>query len=163
MKIDDRPVTRLEPSSGLRRENFTRISKNGFGDRYNGISHSMSYFQGKLYVGTSRCNLQMIAVNNPLPPPSGTVKCPENVYQLDRRAQIWCYDPTNPTGGWTNAYTAPWVTGSDGTEVPQDMGYRGQAIFQGTSDSAPTLYVCTWSPSKGPVPATPAFGRGSAL
>lgn len=65
MKIDDRPVTRLEPSSGLRRENFTRISKNGFGDRYNGISHSMSYFQGKVYVGTSRCNLQMIAVNNP--------------------------------------------------------------------------------------------------
>ncbi|NES94071.1 MAG: class I SAM-dependent methyltransferase [Desertifilum sp. SIO1I2] len=152
MKIDDRPVTRLEPSSGLRRENFTRISKNGFGDRYNGISHSMSYFQGKVYVGTSRCNLQMIAVNNPPSTAVWPVKCPENVYQLDRRAQIWCYDPTNPAGGWTNAYTAPWVTGSDGTEVPQDMGYRGQAIFQGTSDSAPTLYVCTWSPSKGPAP-----------
>lgn len=141
---------RFASSPGLKRENFTRIAENGFGDRYNGISHSMSYFQGKIYVGTSRCNLQMIAVNNPPSTDVWPVKCPENVYQLDRRAQIWCYDPE--TSQWTNVYTAPWVTGNDGTQVPQDMGYRGQAIFQSATDSAPTLYVCTWSPSKGPAP-----------
>jgi len=135
---------------GLSQENFTCISKQGFGDPYNGISHSMSYFQGKIYVGTSRCNLQMIAVNNPPSTRVWPVKCPENVYELDRRSQIWCYDPA--LGEWTNVYTAPWITGIDGSQVPQDMGYRGMTIFQGTSDTAPTLYVCTWSPSKGVAP-----------
>ena len=68
---------------GLRREDFEQINENGFGDRYNGISHSSSYFDGSFFVGTSRCNLQMIAVNNPPTTRIYPVKCPDNVYDLD--------------------------------------------------------------------------------
>jgi SAM-dependent methyltransferase len=134
----------------LRQDDFVRIAGNGFGDGYNGISHSMSFFEGKIYVGTSRANLQMIGVNKPPTTDVWPVKMPKNVYELDRRAQIWCYDPG--LAQWEMVYRSPWITGSDGTLVPQDMGYRGQCIFRGASDAKPVLYVCTWSPSKGLAP-----------
>ena len=134
----------------LRQDDFVRLASNGFGDGYNGIAHSMSYYRGKIYVGTSRANLQMIGVNKPPTTHVWPVKMPENVYQLDRRAQIWCYDPA--TAQWEMVYRSPWIIGSDGGEVPQDIGYRGQVVFQGASDAQPTLYVCTWSPSRGLAP-----------
>jgi SAM-dependent methyltransferase len=142
---------RFAASVPLRREDFTCLAKAGFGDGYNGISHSMSYFHGKIYVGTSRANLQMIAVNKPPSTRVWPVKCPANVYELDRRAQIQCFDPEIKQ--WSMVYQSPFITGDDGTpNVPQDMGYRGQAIFKGKGDKTPVLYVCTWSPSKGLAP-----------
>jgi ubiquinone/menaquinone biosynthesis C-methylase UbiE len=132
-------------------EDFTCIARNGFGDPYNGISHSMAYFQDHIYVGTSRCNLHMIGVNKTRPSMSiWPVKCPDDIYQLDRRAQIWRHNPR--IGEWQQVYISPMIPGNDGTEVPQDIGYRSQAIFQGTSDPMPALYVCTWSPSRGKAP-----------
>src|SRR5215472_10146355 len=72
---------------------FTRIASGGFGDPYNGIAHSMSLFNDQVFVGTSRANLQMILTNQNAPNTSvPPVRCPENIYELDRRAQIWRYD-----------------------------------------------------------------------
>lgn len=130
---------------------FVQVAKHGFGDAYNGIAHSMSYFQDHVYVGTSRCNLQMISVNQNSPSTwVKPVKCPDNVYDLDRRAQIWSHDPQGE--GWEKVYVSPSTVTDDGTTVPDDIGYRGQAVFQGRTDADATLYVCTWSPSKGRAP-----------
>jgi hypothetical protein len=77
------------------------------------------------------------------------VNYPGDVFSLDLRAQIWCYNPRN--AGWHHVYTSPIITGPGGHEVPRDLGYRGMAVFQGLGDSAPTLYVNTVSSdSRGP-------------
>lgn len=135
---------------GLRRQDFIKINENGFGDRYNGIAHSSCYFEGRFLVGTSRCNLQMIAVNNPPSTRIYPVRCPRNVYDLDRRAQIWSYDVS--VGQWRMVYRSPLIRAEDGTEIAQDIGYRAQAVFRGPGDLRPALYVCTWSSSKGVSP-----------
>lgn len=135
---------------GLRRQDFIKINENGFGDRYNGIAHSSCYFGGNFLVGTSRCNLQMIAVNNPPSTRVYPVRCPRDVYDLDRRAQIWSYDVG--AGQWRMVYRSPLIRGVDGTEIAQDIGYRAQTVFQAPGDLRPALYVCTWSSSKGIAP-----------
>jgi hypothetical protein len=93
----------------------------------------------------------MVQVNDP--PPALTywpVKTPENVYDLDRRAQIWRYDPQ--AGKWEQVFIAPMIVGRTGETVPRDIGYRGMTVFQGENDSEPALYLCSWSPSKGEPP-----------
>lgn len=144
------PQREPDAAPGLRRDDFTRIAKNGFGDAYNGVAHSGTYFKDRLYIGTSRCNLHMIAVNSPPSTRVWPVKLPRNVYDLDRRAHIWRYDPQLQYV--ERVYRSPEIRGTDGTLVAQDIGYRGMAVFQGTTDASPALYVCTWSPSKGQAP-----------
>ena len=73
------------------------------------------------------------------------VECPEDLYQLDMRAQIWRYAPSS---GWELVFQSPMVVGSDGDEVPRDIGYRGMTVFQGPRDKAPALYVATYAPVK---------------
>lgn len=106
----------------------------------------MAWFKDHLYVGTTRANLCMIKANNPPDFKFWPTKCPEDVYDLDRRAQIWRYNPRS--GTWQHVFTSPTVVGRDGKQAPRDIGYRAMTVFQGASDPAPALYVCTWSPSK---------------
>lgn len=135
----------MEP---LRDRDFELIAKRGFGDPWNAYAHAMTEFNGKLYVGTSRGTLAMVKVNNP--PPALTpwpIDSPDNVYDLDRRAVIWRYDPV--ARYWERAYISPIVTGRFGDVVARDIGYRGSCVYQGPDDKAPCLYICTWSSSKG--------------
>ncbi|MCK5858858.1 MAG: hypothetical protein KAG72_05885 [Abyssibacter sp.] len=133
-------------------EHFKLVSENGFGDGYNNYPHSMAWFKGRLYVGTTRATFQMLAHNDPLPPlDPWPVTPPKDIYDLDRRAEIWSYDPASDEG-WICAYRAPWVKGDDGSDVPRFIGYRGMAVFQGTSDDEPVLYIATWAPRKAPRP-----------
>src|SRR4051794_24871514 len=109
-------ITKLTPRVAQGDLEFVRVAEHGFGDPYNGISHSMAYFAGSVFVGTSRCNMQMIAANHNAPHNwVAPVRCPDNVYDLDRRAQLWRHDRS---GKWTRVYTSPAVTGPDGTTVP---------------------------------------------
>jgi ubiquinone/menaquinone biosynthesis C-methylase UbiE len=135
-------TTSLELHSG----DFTRIARQGLGDPWNAYAHSMAWFRDKLYIGTTRANLCMAKANNPPALNPWPTRCPDDLYDLDRRAQIWRYCPR--TGRWQKVYTSPRVFGRDGTKVARDIGYRAMTVFRADNDRAPALYVCTWSPSK---------------
>lgn len=133
-------------SQGLMVEDFHKVAQNGFGDGLNSYAHSMAWFDDCLYVGTTRATLCMIKVNNPTAMQRWPVPCPSEIDDLDRRAQIWRFNPA--TGQWREVYRSPFILGPDGTELTRDIGYRGMAVFQGSTHRAHALYVCTWSPSR---------------
>src|SRR4029450_10151438 len=122
-------ATRLGVRPGLSREHFKCIAQGGFGDGHNSYAHSMAWFEGKLYVGTTRSNLCMVRVQSaykeaafktwPIESPDTT----EGLYTLDRRAQIWAYDPQAST--WEMVHRAPLVESNAGGElVSREIGYR---------------------------------------
>lgn len=138
--------------AGLRTTDFTPIATGGFGDGGNSYSHSMAWFQGRLYVGTVRHLLCLLKSSQPPLPhfmKPWPVRYPGDIFTLDLRAQVWCYDPVS--AAWSEVYVSPVVVGPKGHEVARDLGYRGMAVFQGRSDPAPALYVNTVSSdSRGP-------------
>jgi hypothetical protein len=145
------------PPPGLRFENFRQICENGFGDGHNSFAHSMAWFKNHLYVGTTRSNFCMIQVqkyfrdlNLAVWPIVEGPKDVDSLDTLDRRAQIWRYDPLEDS--WQQVLRAPMVMGSDGKEVARELGYRAMAVVQGESDVEPVLYVATWAPRRGPGP-----------
>lgn len=138
---------------GLTFADFTQVAENGFGDGHNTYPHSMAWYKGRLYVGTSRANFCMLKVYSQMKVSVWPVDCPDDIYQLDRRAQIWQYTPA--THQWQMVYRSPLVPSTDPQEdqpVARDTGYRGMAVFQGESDSEPALYIASWTPRKGPGP-----------
>ncbi len=133
-------------SSGLEQGHFAQIAHQGFGDALNAYAHTMAWFRGKLYVGTTRANLCLLRTSLRLPTHCWPIPCPDDVYQLDLRAQIWRYDPQ--TQRWQLVHISPMILGNKGEWVPREIGYRGMTLFQGLGDSAPALYVATWAPSR---------------
>jgi 2-polyprenyl-3-methyl-5-hydroxy-6-metoxy-1,4-benzoquinol methylase len=122
------------------------VGQGGLGDGLNSYAHTMQWHDARLYVGTTRANLCLRHTNDPPALQPWPVPCPEDVYELDLRAQICSYDPV--TDEWARLLVAPRVPGESG-EIPRDIGYRGLTTFKGDSDPAPCLYVSTWSPSRG--------------
>lgn len=111
----------------------------------------MAWFEGKAYVGTTRGVFAMMRHNPPVPDfKPWPTEVPDSVYDVDRRAEIWCYDP--PAERWTRVYQAPWVKGRTIAQVPRYIGLRGMTIFQGPQDSKPCLYVSTWAPQQAEPP-----------
>ncbi|MEM9761410.1 MAG: hypothetical protein AAF968_02665 [Pseudomonadota bacterium] len=45
-------------------------------------------------------------------------------------------------------FRAPMVEGTDGRPAPREIGYRSMAVFQGTGDAEPALYVSAWAPGR---------------
>ncbi|MCB1767766.1 MAG: hypothetical protein KDJ22_17215, partial [Candidatus Competibacteraceae bacterium] len=122
------PPRSLRPSEpgtkpGLARQHFRRIAAHGFGDPYNAYPHSMIAYKGYVYVGTTRANLCMLKVSKiPSRFAFWPVECPEDLYDLDMRAQIWRYDPV--VEEWREVYRSPWIDSVEGKCIPRDMGYR---------------------------------------
>lgn len=125
---------------------FRQIANSGFGDPGNSIAWSMAWFKGKLYVGTGRHNLCLfIRGRGTDVPPNLPVECPEDLLDLDLRAQIWRYTPE--TGVWEHVFTSPRVDFPlpDGTvieDVPRDAGYRGMIVYT-DKHGVEALYVGT--------------------
>jgi hypothetical protein len=141
-------------TAGLENWEFRRIATGGFGDPLNAYAHSMCWFQDRLYVGTTRANLCLLKSRTPLPATWWPVRCPDEVYDLDLRAQIWCWDPE--TDKWARVRRSPSVReDASGLRIPFEIGYRAMTLFQGRRDTEPALYVAPWSP--------PRAGRRSAL
>ncbi len=142
------------PPRGLNRRDFHKIAHGGLGDGHNNYAHSMTWFRGKLYIGTTRsnlCSLKLQSAYSHLPFQIWPVECPDNLddlYRLDRRAQIWCFDPAS--GRWAMVFRAPLVDGKDGGQVPREFGYRAMVVFKGDSDPAPALYISAWAPGRAP-------------
>ena len=113
---------------------FRLTCLNGFGDGWNQYAHCMAWFGGRLYVGTSRANMAGMRLAGgqarirPWP-----VQCPDDIYDLDRRAHIWEYTPE--TEQWKQVFRSPVVSGSNGRDdVPSYIGLRGMAVFQAPQD-----------------------------
>jgi hypothetical protein len=142
------------PRRGLGRGQFRLACVNGFGDGHNSFAHSMAWFNGRLYVGTTRSNFQMLKVQHAfrnLPVYCWPVEGPDDtpgLYRLDRHAQIWEYDPA--ADRWQQAFRAPLVDALDQGKVARETGYRTMTVFQGEADPAPALYVATWAVSRSP-------------
>lgn len=142
------------PQRGLSRHEFRLICENGFGDGHNSFAHSVEWFNGRLLVGTTRSNFQMVrvqAVFQDMPVHCWPVEGPENprdLYKLDRRAQIWSYDPE--TAQWEQVFCAPLVDALDPGKVARESGYRAMVVFQGESDPRPALYIASWAVSRSP-------------
>src|SRR5215469_16650408 len=131
---------------GLSAADFMQIAVNGFGEPENAYAHSMAYFRDQLFVGTTRHSLALLKLFPPLDPPlmdPWPVKTPARVEDLDMHGQIWRW--TESTGKFEKAFTSPEIDGKNGVKVPRDLGYRGMAIFQGRSDTEPSLYVAAIS------------------
>ncbi|HVT34534.1 MAG TPA: hypothetical protein VHE37_03045, partial [Nevskiaceae bacterium] len=83
----------------LHERDFRLTCDSGFGDGWNHYAHSMAWFEGKLYVGTTRGSTVALKTNDPPPDWSPwPVDCPNDPYDIDRRAQIWQYTPAS--GAW---------------------------------------------------------------
>jgi hypothetical protein len=120
----------FQPNPGLSMRNFTGIAHGGFGDGHNNYAHSMAWFNGQLYVGTTRQNLCMLRLQSAfetIPFYKWPVECPDTIDELDksdRCAQIWRYDPA--TEHWEMAYRSPLVQSSAGGLVASEMGVPGR-------------------------------------
>lgn len=146
-RLDTLPPSAFETDSpGLSQEDFRLTAPSGFGDGMNHYGHSMAWFRGYLFVGTTRGSTHMnkLHVTQPNLKP-WPVDCPNDIYDCDRHAEIWRYNPR--LGQWRRVYRAPAVPGNNQRMVPRYIGYRGMAVFQGRSDTAPCLYVSTWAPT----------------
>ena len=141
-----------EPKPGLREGNFRKICANGFGDGNNAYPYSYAWFKDHLYIGTGRANLCLLKFAMPFVKIDvWPVECPYKNYtpEFERtaaRGEIWRY--SHRTDRWERVYQSPMVRGEDGTEFSRDLGYRAMVMFQGESDSAPALYVASWSRSR---------------
>ena len=143
------------PPPGLNLADFERVGRGGLNDGHNNYAHSMAWFKGKLFLGTTRSNLCMLKLQSAyegLPLSVWPVDCPDSLdglYRLDRRAQIWAFDPVG--GSWEMVFRSPLVDAVAGPgKVPRDIGYRSMEVFQGASDPEPALYIAAWAPGRAP-------------
>lgn len=131
--------------SGLALSNFRLTNRSGFGDGLNHYAHSMAWFEDNLYVGITRATMHANKLNRPRPNiKPWPVDCPEDIYQVERRTEIWRYNPR--LDQWRRVFRSPMTDGRDGRPWPRYIGLRGMAVFQGASDHKPCIYVSTWTP-----------------
>ena len=75
---------------GLGAADFRLTCESGFGDGWNAYAHSMAWFEGRLYVGTTRAPMAAIKVHSPAPDMKPwPVDCPPVPDMVDRRAEIF--------------------------------------------------------------------------
>jgi hypothetical protein len=144
------PANRLGIKPGFRKEDFRMIAQGGFGDGLNAYAHSMAWFNGHLYVATTRGNFPLMKARLPIGMDVWPVECPENPFSLDLQAEIWRYSVADDQ--WERVSKAPLITGSHGKPITRELGYRGMAVYQPKPSDTPMLFVSTWSPAKGPGP-----------
>lgn len=118
------------------------IAQNGFGSTQNSYAWGMTWFKGKLYVGTGRdVNCVERETTDFYYPfshsysthPEPGVHCPKNPYAMDLRAEIWQYTPKS--GTWRMVYRAPVGIVNPRARkrhlhLSPDIAYRGMAVVR---------------------------------
>jgi hypothetical protein len=143
-------TNRLGVSPGLSKSDFKLIAYGGFGDGHNSYTHSMAWFNGRLYVTTMRNNFALMRSRLSIGLSVWPVECPADPFELDMRAEIWAYDPA--TDIWDRVLKSPMIIGSHGRPIARDISYRSIAVFRPNESAKPALFVGTWSPARGPGP-----------
>jgi hypothetical protein len=143
-------INRLGVKPGLGKSDFNLIASGGFGDGCNSYTHSMAWYEGRLYVTTMRNNFALMRARLSIGLHSWPVETPVDPFELDMRAEIWAYDPL--AGTWERVLKAPKIIGSHGKSIARDISYRSIAVYKSPGEAKPALYVGTWSPARGPGP-----------
>ena len=116
------------------------IAKHGWGDRQNSYSWSMTWFKGKLYVGTARSEFCVENATSQFyfpvqnfyrATPFYGVQCAADQWDLDLRAEIWQYTPQ--TGRWQMVYRSPADIPNPrarGKFIARDIGFRGMKVLR---------------------------------
>jgi hypothetical protein len=132
-------------------ENFNQVAPQGFGDFHNSMARASAWWNGKLYVGTSRdfaCQQQEIThLYNPFkpyPPPAQTppLVCTKDPRDLSMQAEIWRWTPDAGNGTWERVYQSPNSLPIPGTTkfTAPEVGFRDMEIFK-EADGTEALYV----------------------
>jgi hypothetical protein len=130
----------------LHAEDFVQIAEPGFGDPRNAAAHSMAWFQGRLYVGTTHFAKDPSASTRDrfVRPERGFAgRGRDREFGADLgsrdqaevshgRAKILSYDPA--VDEWRDVSPG-------GSDSSADEGYRGMVVFRGSGDDAPALYA----------------------
>src|SRR5271165_4784493 len=161
------PVAHAQAVNGfpLLASNFKESAPRGFGDRNNSWAQSMIWWNGNLYVGTSRDSICLslfslydAAVNVlgttlaneflPYPPPDPDLPCTANAAALPLAAQIWRWSPI--TNAWTQVYESPTTLPNPGPGppappetgffLPYEDAFRGFAAYT-EADGTQALYA----------------------
>ena len=116
---------------------FTRVATGGFSDEHNTWAWSMSWFKGKLYVGTGRETYCVTSATAAIqlgiaalyPPAIGD--CTPDYHYLPLQAEIWQYTPQTNT--WVRVFQSPnSLTTTDNTgntiATAREIGFRGLTI-----------------------------------
>ena len=97
----------------------------------------MAWFNGHLYVGTTRGNFPFMKARLPIGMDVWPVECPEVPFDLDMRAEIWRYAPRDDR--WERVFKAPTIIGSHGKPIPRELGLRGMLVYDGRADQPPAF------------------------
>lgn len=137
------------PRRGLARSDFSLIADGGFGDPNNSYSHSMAWFAGRLFIGTSRANMCLLQQQNKnLTYSHPPVEClfPLNSPEFEgsqARAEIWRYDPSN--GELLRIHQAPLIVDSQERTISRELSFRGMTVHEDARTGRPCLLVTTWA------------------
>lgn len=148
------PLRQALHRPGLGPHDFRAIARNGINDPLNSYPHSMTWFNDRLIVGTTRSNLCLFKVSKISKKlDRWPVECPEYVYEQDMRARVLQWDagadvPGQPGSGWTETFASPLID-AKGEVLPREIGYRAMCVFQGKNDAKPHLYAATYTPARG--------------
>jgi hypothetical protein len=133
------PAPRILPT-----EAFEVVAQGGLGHPGSTFAHSMAWFRGRLYVGTSAPSARdeeeraRIVARDPATGEWETV-FESPVLPLDASAQARARGMTQTAGGGQRRQE------DTATRMGREYGLRSMCVFQGKSDSAPCLYVGTMS------------------
>ena len=116
------------------------------------------WFNGHLYVGTTRGNFPFMKARLPIGMDIWPVECPEDPFSIDMHAEIWRYDPR--TDDWERVFKAPTIIGTP-WQARSRANWACAACWctRGGGFEPPALFVSTWSPARGPGPNSAALGR----
>jgi hypothetical protein len=133
-----------------------KVATQGFGDRQNSQPWAMTWWNGKLYVGTGRASYCVQQATAQLyypdrrfyPTREKDIACTKDARDLPLQAEIWQWTPptTDPPGPgtWKRVYQAPNDVPIQGTDpqkyTARDIGYRGMLGFT-EADGTQALYV----------------------
>ncbi|MEM9445735.1 MAG: class I SAM-dependent methyltransferase [Verrucomicrobiota bacterium] len=138
-----------EHPTALDFKDFELVGVNGVTEGWNAYPHSMEFFEGNLFVGTTRAALCILKrKGRVLPPPPFScwpIKCPYPEDPKIMRAQILKFNMKSRT--WTKLWDSPYHVDEEGKTFAREMAYRGMTTYQGKSDPKPCLYVgslSTW-------------------
>jgi hypothetical protein len=132
-------------------EDFTQAAPQGFGDFHNSMARASEWWNGRLYVATSRdhacvqqATLGLYNPFKPYPPPDPTLICTPDPRDLPLQAEIWRWTPDSgdpaADGVWEMVYQSPLIP-IPGTDkmTAREVGFRDSAIFT-EADGTEALY-----------------------
>lgn len=158
-------ASNIEGGNPLESSDFLEGAPQGLGNPENMWTWSMTWWNGYLYVGTSRnfdCADTLAQARNSFgiityPPSTPDLTCPEDPLEINMRAEIWRWHPQ--TNQWERVHQSgeqlvTYYKGLGGsildpeiitvpitpTVVATDLGYRGMVVFE-EPDGTEALYV----------------------